>query len=614
MSVQTDIKLIDNASKVLASIETKVDSLSDKVDLINQKPIMPKDMPDTEKGFGRLIGRGKNLLGIFSQFSMTLYGVKEIFNGIANTVGTITKYSDTLSETTARLNLMNDGLMSTDMLWSDIYDSSMRSRGSIVDTADTVAKMGIVTKGVFKNNKELIQFTENLTKSFKISGTSTQGISSAMLQLTQAMSSGVLRGEELNSIFENAPLLIQNISDYMNVPIGQIRELASEGKITADIVKNAILGATDEINAKFDEMPMKFDELGIQFENIWYNNMQMIQDDLEGIPQSIADNVLPIWDAFTYALFTDLEGVYKAQEKGINNTAGAYARFAEQVSVYTGIIIDENQAMKIQFVSSFEIFESLFKKTINILNEAGDYFFDMIDYAATWLISRVVNTINEIAVAIDSFTNGVTNLSSTTSNWASYWSEQESIKWNDMSTYENTLNDKYFGVPIWELPNTITEEAINKVILDDLKKDPNSLFNSYLFTGKENINVPFAGYYPETPEYLKKDKNKYKSASFLDLPTTFPDLPTTPINNIAKDVSDISSSVKSLNDVNKAIMEINEATYHNNIANQFTGNIQVISYGTGEEEQKAIGKVTEDAVRKVIFNDYQNTQAMGVYA
>ncbi len=101
MSVQTDIKLIDNASKVLASIETKVDSLSDKVDLINQKPIMPKDMPDTEKGFGRLIGRGKNLLGTFSQFSMALYGVKEIFNGITSAIGTVTSYSDTLSETIA---------------------------------------------------------------------------------------------------------------------------------------------------------------------------------------------------------------------------------------------------------------------------------------------------------------------------------------------------------------------------------------------------------------------------------------------------------------------------------------------------------------------------------
>lgn len=578
MSVQTDIKLIDNASKVLASIETKVDSLSDKVDLINQKPIMPKDMPDTEKGFGRLIGRGKNLLGIFSQFSMALYGVKEVFNGITSAIGTVTSYSDTLSETIARLNLMNDGLMSTDTLWNEIYASANRSRGSIIDTAGAVAKIGLLTKGVFSSNAELVQFTENLTKSFKIAGTSTQGISSAILQLTQAMSSGVLRGEELNSIFENAPLLIQNIADYMGVPIGQIRELASEGQITADIVKNAMLGATDEINAKFDEMPMKFDELGVQFENVWYNNMQMIQDDLEGIPQSIADNVLPIWDAFTYALFTDLDGVYQAQQKGINDTTGSYSKFAEQVSIYTGQIISENEAMKIQFVASFEMLESLFKKTINVFIEIGDYFFDAIDYSATWVVSRVVNSINEIAIEIDKFTKGLTNFSAATGNWASYWSEQEAIKWNDMNTYENRLGDDFFGVPIWDLSETITQQAI------------------------ENVTSA-----KETSGISKKEKNSYK-------PLNLPSVSTTPINNIAKDVSDISSSVKSLNDVNKAIMEINEATYHNNIANQFNGNIQVVAYGRGEEEQKVIGKVTEDAVRKVIFNDYQNTQAMGVYA
>ena len=578
MSVQTDIKLIDNASKVLASIETKVDSLSDKVDLINQKPIMPKDMPDTEKGFGRLIGSGKNLLGTFSQFSMALYGVKEIFNGIANTIGTITNYSDTLSETTARLNLMNDGLMSTDMLWSDIYDSAMRSRGSIIDTADAVAKIGLVAKGVFSSNAELIQFTENLTKSFKIAGTSTQGISSAMLQLTQAMSSGVLRGEELNSIFENAPLLIQNIADYMGVPIGQIRELASEGQITADIVKNAILGATDEINAKFDEIPMKFSELGIQFENVWYNNMQMIQDDLEGIPQSIADNVLPVWDAFTYALFTDLDGVYQAQQKGINDTAGAYSNFAEQVSHYTGQIISENEAMKIQFVASFEMMESLTKKTGNALIEVADFTVDTIEWIFSSLVSHAVSSINEIAKGIDSFTKGATSLSATTSQWAVKWSEKAATDWNDMNTYENRLGDDFFGVPIWDLSETITQQAI------------------------ENVTST-----KETSGISKKEKNNYK-------PLNLPSLPTAPINNIAKDVSDISSSVKSLNDVNKAIMEINEATYHNNVANQFNGNIQVIAYGTGEEEQKAIGKVTEDAVRRVFLNDYQNTQAMGVYA
>lgn len=612
MSVQTDIKLIDNASKVLASINQKVDKLSDKIDDINSTSIKPKGMPETESAFQKLAGGGKSLLGTFSQISTAIYGVKEIVGTISSVVLTMTKYSDTLSETMARLNLMNDGLISTEQLWNQIYESSMRSRGSIIDTADAVAKIGLNTKGLFKNNSELVKFSETLIKSFKVAGTDTQGINAAMLQLTQAMSSGVLRGEELNSVFENAPLLIQSIADYMNVPIGQIRNLASEGKITADIVKNAILGATDDINTKFDELPMKFSELGTQFENIWYNNMQMVSGDLGGIPQKLADNLLPVWDAFTYAIFADLDGVYKAQQKGINDTTSAYANFAQQISAYTGYVINENEMMKIQFVASFQILESLSKKTLNLLVELVDAFIDTIEYSVDFSISKVVGAINEIAKAIDSFTGGITNLSATTSKWASDWAEQEAISWNDMNTYENRFNDDFFGVtnPL-NLMETITEQTTSKVITDKMKSNPNSLMNSYLFTGNKNTSSTKAGFYPQNLGSLETPK-------FPTSTIQMPKLPTSPsasrLGNIDRNVSDISKNVSNLNDVNKAIMEINEATYHNNVANQFNGNIQIVAYGAGEEEQKAIGKATEDAIRKVFLNDYANTQAMGVYA
>lgn len=241
MSVRTDIALIDNASRIFVSINNEANRLNDTIDNINNTPVKPKDMTETENGFSRIVGSSKSLLGTFSKIGASLYGLKEITNIISNTFGAVTGYSDSITLADTRLKLINNGLESTDGLWNEIYNSSRRTRGSILDTAEAVAKLGISTKGVFKNNKELIQFSENLTKSFKIAGTSAQGISASMLQLTQAMASGVLRGEELNSVFENAPLLIQNIADYMEVPIGQIRILASEGKITADIVKNAIL-------------------------------------------------------------------------------------------------------------------------------------------------------------------------------------------------------------------------------------------------------------------------------------------------------------------------------------------------------------------------------------
>lgn len=142
-----------------------------------------------------------------------------------------------MTSTRARLDIMNDGLQTTDELQSMIMKSANRSRAAYQTTADAVSKMGIMAKDAFSNNDELIKFTELINKQFTIAGTSAAGIDAAMLQLTQAMSSGVLRGEELNSVFEQAPTIIQTIADYLDVPIGKIRDMAADGQITSTIVK-----------------------------------------------------------------------------------------------------------------------------------------------------------------------------------------------------------------------------------------------------------------------------------------------------------------------------------------------------------------------------------------
>lgn len=204
--------------------------------------------------------------------------------GVANAWGSVKKYigsalaaisvqkiidlADTMTTTRARIDLMNDGLQATDELQSMIMASANRSRAAYQTTADAVSKMGIMAKDAFGNNAELIQFTELINKQFAIAGTSAAGVDAAMLQLTQAMSSGVLRGEELNSIFEQAPTIIQTIADYLGVPIGQIRAMAAEGQITSTIVKNAMLSSADEINAKFNAMPMTFAQVWTLAKNI----------------------------------------------------------------------------------------------------------------------------------------------------------------------------------------------------------------------------------------------------------------------------------------------------------------------------------------------------------
>lgn len=175
--------------------------------------------------------------------------------------------SDQLASTNAKLDMMNDGMRTTEELQDMIYVSAQRSRGSYLDMANSVAKLGNLAKDAFGSTEEVVAFSEQLNKQFILAGASTTEIKNATLQLTQALSSGVLRGDELNSIFEQAPTIIQSIADYMGVPIGQIRELASQGEITADIVKNAMFAAADETNAKFESMPKTFEQIGQSIQN-----------------------------------------------------------------------------------------------------------------------------------------------------------------------------------------------------------------------------------------------------------------------------------------------------------------------------------------------------------
>lgn len=189
-------------------------------------------------------------------------------NRVKSVWSKIVELADGMTTTRARLDLMNDGLQTTAELQDMIMKSANRSRAAYSTTADAVAKMGIMAGDAFSSNEELIAFSELINKQFTIAGTSAAGIDAAMLQLTQAMSSGVLRGEELNSVFEQAPTIIQTIADYLGVPIGKIREMAAEGQITSTIVKNAMLASADEINAKFAAMPMTFSQVWTIAKNI----------------------------------------------------------------------------------------------------------------------------------------------------------------------------------------------------------------------------------------------------------------------------------------------------------------------------------------------------------
>ena len=182
-------------------------------------------------------------------------------------VGKALDISDELTQTTSRLDMMNDGVQTTAELVNMVYAAAQDARGSFSQMADVVARFGNNAKDAFSSSEEVVAFADLIQKQMTIAGASTQETANAELQLSQALGSGVLRGDELNSIFEQAPNLIQNIADYLDVPIGKIREMAADGELSADVVKAAIFSAADDINSKFNEMPMTWGQMWQSMQN-----------------------------------------------------------------------------------------------------------------------------------------------------------------------------------------------------------------------------------------------------------------------------------------------------------------------------------------------------------
>lgn len=205
---------------------------------------------------------GNNLLGKIKTIAATYLGLQAAKN--------VLNESDELTLTTARLNLMNDGLRTTTQLSRDIFESAERARGSYTDTAAVISRLGIMAGNAFKNNDEIIAFTELMNKNFKVGGASATEQASAMYQLSQAMASGRLQGDEYRSIIENAPLLAKSIEDYMvNVQKakGTMKDWASEGLLTADVIKAAMFRSAGEVEERFKDIPMTWSDIGTSIKN-----------------------------------------------------------------------------------------------------------------------------------------------------------------------------------------------------------------------------------------------------------------------------------------------------------------------------------------------------------
>lgn len=201
--------------------------------------------------------------------------------------------SDQLTSINARLRLMTGSAEAAAAAQEEIYQAAMRSRGAYADMADFVSQLGTVAGNAFTGTDELIAFAEQIQKQMAISGASGASAQAALVQLTQGLASGTLRGEELNSVLEQTPMIAQTIAEYMGVTIGEMRELASEGKVTAEVVKNAMLGAAEETNAQFEQMPMTWAQVWTMFQNVAIQALDPVLDAISWLANNI-DLVGPI--------------------------------------------------------------------------------------------------------------------------------------------------------------------------------------------------------------------------------------------------------------------------------------------------------------------------------
>ena len=284
---QINVKIVgssNGAEQALDRVARKAEqalgkSISNSLDSVRNK---------AQKVFGVEIPGLMNAAKSGAAFAGAAMGIEAAGRALKEMAVNAVKTTDQLTQLRARIDLINDGSQSTAEIMDKVFSAANRSRGSFLDMADSVAKLNLLAKDAFTSNDEAIYFVEQLNKQFKIAGAGVQETTSAMYQLTQAMAAGKLQGDEFRSIMENAPMLAQSIAQEMGLSVGQLKEMSSQGLITADIIKNALFNSAEETNAKFAEIPMTFQDIGTKLQNDLIAAFQPVMEELGNMTSSDA--------------------------------------------------------------------------------------------------------------------------------------------------------------------------------------------------------------------------------------------------------------------------------------------------------------------------------------
>lgn len=328
---QINVKIVgssNSAEQALDRVARKAEralgkSISNSLDSVRNK---------AQKVFGVEIPGLMDAAKSGAAFAGAAMGIEAAGRALKDMAVSAVKTTDQLTQLRARIDLINDGSQSTAEIMDKVFSAANRSRGSFLDMADSVAKLNMLAKDAFTSNDEAIYFVEQLNKQFKIAGAGVQETTSAMYQLTQAMAAGKLQGDEFRSIMENAPMLAQSIAQEMGLSVGQLKEMSSQGLITADIIKNALFASAEETNAKFAEIPMTFQDIGTKLQNDLIAAFQPVMEELGNMTSS---------DAFMSAL-NELAFAFKvvaaAAQVSIAIIKGAFSGLSVVITTIKNIV------------------------------------------------------------------------------------------------------------------------------------------------------------------------------------------------------------------------------------------------------------------------------------
>lgn len=431
--------------------------------------------------------------------------------------------SDSLVSMRARLDRMNDGLQTTQELETMIYQSAQRSRGSFTDTMGLVSQLGTMAGDAFGSSKEIVQFAEQLNKQLALSGASGSSAQAAILQLEQGLASGVLRGDELNSVMEQAPALAKSIADYMQVSVGELREMGSQGQITADIVKNALFAAAKDTNAEFEKTPMTWAQVWTVASNTAVRALDPLLTAINWVANNM-ESIAPAALAFaaalgvvtiaanaskiaTLAAFAVPLGIAALLAPVILGLASAFVRYAGSARAAAGIVAGSlAEAGAFIFNSVLLPMQNAFAAVANFLANVFNNPIATIKIAFYDLCINVMNALKGILQAAQ----GVVNLlPGVDVDWVTRAD-------NTISQFQNARNWEVWTNDYKEVVKPWTAKDLDSAYASGYKWGSNlgasSMFGS---TGTGNLEIPQA---TSANELLGNiDKNTGKIAKTVDL-------------------------------------------------------------------------------------------------